>query len=608
MKATSLLFRGQRQRHAGQHAEAAATLGQAAERAPDSPHVALHHALALADAGQLGQALAALGHAAGRWPQNPVFPLFRGALLVESGRFGEADHALAAARTLSPHNRLTDAYEALVAMRRGEVGAALRRLGAAGFTDNPRALAAILAEVESELFRQFGPDTDGRPPCREELPPPSPRLRRKSAARLAALGTARLDHGDPLTAWQLLSLAAEKNPSQPGIFAHLGAACYDLGEYEAALEHLDRVGSWSKLLDMARLHHGAALYKLARYGEALDALLAARQADELGNYATWIEFCLGRTLVAVGRCDEARAHFRAFIGLEGDVAIARLRQARELLGLAIPDTAPRGFDVVEDGKTVLVARPECRQAVQARQPAADGGPPRAGRAPLERIALPDGVGLLRPSRRGGLLGKLLGGLYLDGSRFVRELAVADALRRRGIPTPEAVAGVRRQVGPGVYRAEIIVREVPDALDLAEALRSLPDGDAGRKHEVLLAAAALVRQAHDAGLRHPDLNARNILIAPDGTAMVIDLDRAELADELSLRDRFAMLARLYRSLHKLGLAPEPVSDDDWAAFYEAYAGDDPALRGKAEALLTRCRRELAWHQRWWRIAGGPARRA
>jgi tetratricopeptide (TPR) repeat protein len=602
VRASRLLFRGQRDLRAGRPAEALEFLSRAAVLDSHSPHVALHRALALADSGQLDEALHALQDAASRWPRNPVFPLFLGALLAEHDRLDEALSALAAARKLSPHNLLAEAYEALVAMRRGSIEAPLRRLGVVGLTDNPRALAAILTEVETVLFRRFGTDTDGHPPKVEETPP-SERLRCLSAARLAARGLACLERDDPAGAWPLLLLAAEKNPSLPDLFAHLGFAAFDLGRHEQALDYLGRVGEWSSLLDAVYLHRGACLYRLGRFAEAIEALQAAGAADTLGNYAAWIRFYLARTLIALGRGSEARPHFRALLDLEGDLALARLRQARELLGLAVPESAPIGFEVIEDGTTTVV-KPAYAEAVRQRRPAAGDEPPKAGRAPMERLALPDGVALVRRCRRGGLLGRFLGDTHFNGRRFLREIALSDALRRRGIPTPEAIGGVRREVIPGVYRAEILTREVPGSLDLAAALRTLPPGEAGaeRKRELLAAAARLLRQMHDAGLWHADLNARNILIIPDGSAMILDLDRAELLDELPFRGRAANLARLYRSLHKLGLAPAPVGDADWGAFYRAYAADDRSLLDRAEAVMGRCRRELARHRFAWRLTG------
>ena len=660
MGTTGLLFRGQRERRAGRPADALATLDRAAALAPDSPHVALHRALAQADAGQLDAALDALARSASRWPSNAVFPLFRGLLLAESGRLDEAAPALAGARKLSPQNLLLEACEALAAMRRGDVVPALRRLGAAGLTDNPRALAAILVEVEAELLRRLGPQADAAPPKPEPLPPPDDRLRRLSARRLAALGLARLEKEDPARAWPLLLLAVEKNPSLPDLFAHLGFAAFDLGRYEEALDYLARVGPWSPSLDAVYLHRGACLYRLGRFAEAAESLEAAEKADALGNFTAWIQLFLGRTLVALGRAREARVCFRKLVEIEGDLAIARLRQARELLGLDVPDSAPRGYEAIAEGKTVTVVKPPFADALRDRRPAlppahcrlptADCPLPTvpAGRAPMQRIALPDGgTALVRQCRRGGLLARLLGDKHLDGNRFLREIAVSDALRRRGIPTPEIIAGIRRETFPGIYRAEIVSREVPDSLDLAAALRaapsdggqppdsghasrtthhaspdsSLPTADRplptvlhgsdspisphaarGTRHAVLAAAAVLLRQMHDAGLYHADLNAKNILLAPDGTAMILDLDRAELLDRLSLRDRAANLARLYRSLHKLGLAPEPASDADWAEFYRVYAGDDARLRAHTNAVMTRCHRELRRHRLWWRLFG------
>ncbi len=286
------------------------------------------------------------------------------------------------------------------------------------------------------------------------------------------------------------------------------------------------------------------------------------------------------------------------------MALARLRQARELRGLAAPESAPHGFEVIEEGKSTLVVRKGCAEAVRERRPADVAEPPPEGRAPLAQIALPDGVGLVRRCRRGGLLGGALRDVFLDGTRFLREVCVADALARRGVPTPQIVAGVRRKVFPSLYRAEILTCRVSGARDLAEALRSLPDGAARPEAlcRLFLAVARLLAQIHRAGLDHPDLNARNVLIAPDGTAMILDLDKAELVDALPKRRRVAMIARLYRSLHKLGLAPEPVSDDAWTILLNAYASAVSDLEFDVDSLLERCRREVRRHRLWWKLTG------
>ena len=606
MSATSLLFRGQHERRAGRPEAALHRLERAAELAPDSPHVALHRALALADSGRLDAAFEALESAGTRWAENPVFPLFHAVLLIEAERLDEAEARVAEARTRSPRNMLVEACSALVAMRRGAIEAPLRRLGAVGFTDNPRVLASILTEVEAELFRRFGADTDPPPPPPDVVPEPNERMRRGNAKRLAARGLSRLEKGNAPGAWPLLVVAAQKNPSLRDVFAYLGFAAFDLGRYDEALGYLGRVIEGSAVRESVLLHRGACLYRLGRHAEALASLEAALEADVLGNYTAWIHLFTGRTLVALDRTPEARPHFRAALEVEGDLGMARLERARELLGLAVADGSPRGFDVLDDGPTTLIVRPAYAEAVRERRPATTAGPPKYGRAPLERVALPDGVALVRHCHRGGLLARILGDRYLDGGRFVREAAAAEALRQRGVPTPEIIAIVQHRAFPGVYRADVITREVPDSRDLAEALATLPPGEDGvaRKRALMEATALLLRRMHDAGLRHADLNARNLLITADGTAMILDLDRAELADELPQRDRAAAFARLYRSLHKLGLAPEPVSDDDCAAFYDTYAGDDPVLRGHAAEVLAMCHRDLWLHRLGWRKVAPP----
>ena len=598
MNATKLLFQAQKALGRDDPAGAAELLSRAADLAPDSPHVALHRALALADSGRLDEALEIFRDARQRWPGNPVFPLFLGVLLLEAGRLDEAAAALEAARAISPGNRLALASLALVAMKRGEVETPLQELAAAGFTDNPRVLAAIMVEVEAQLFRRFGTDTDPTPPAAQD-DEASERLERSSAPRLLELGRRRLDRGDPAGAWPLLLAAARKNPSLPDLFACLGFAAFDLGKLDLAIEYLDRAGNWASMPEAVALHRGAALYRLGRFDEALPSLREAIEKDTLGDFSGWARLYLARTLVALGRAEEAHAPLRQLLASEGDLALARLRQAMELLGLAIPETAPKGFRVVQEGAATIVAREGYLEALTnptELPPLETAG----GRAPLRRIALPDGVAVVRRSVRGGLLGPILGESSLDGGRFLREICLSEALRRRGIPTPEMIGGIRWRRFPGLFRWEIATREVEGARDLAEALGQAADEVAA--HEHLARAARLLRRFHDAGFVHHDLNARNIIFDREKRAMIVDLDRAELLPNAPQRLRLGNLARLYRSLHKLGLAPRPVSDRAWLEFFAAYSEGDAGLSALADHLMRLCRRQVAVHSRLWRSRG------
>jgi len=599
VRATRLLFAGQAAACRGEAGEALELLSRAAELNPDSPHVAVHRALALADSGHLSDGLALLREAWGRWPANPVFPLFEGILLLEADRLEEAEQALRTARETSPRNRLAAAGLALAEIKHGNLEAPLQELAAEGLTDNPRVLAAMMVEMETDLFRRFGTDTDPSPPP-EPPPEAAGGLTRLSARRLLEIGRRRLERGDPAGAWPVLLAAAEKNPSLPDLFAWLGFAAFDLGKTDLALDYLERAGGWASMPEAVALHRGAALYRLGRLEEALGPLREAIEKDTLGDFSGWARLYLARALVALGRRGEALRPLQQLLTSEGDLALTRIRQAMELLGLTLPKTAPKGFRVVEEGNATFVAREGYLEAL--RQPRGlEAATTSGGRGQLRRIALPDGVAVVRRSVRGGLLGPLLGHWSLDGGRFLREICLSEAMRRRGIPTPEMIGGVRWRRFPGLFRWEIATREVEGARTLAEALDQATDRESAGT--LLEAAARLLRRFHDAGFLHRDLNAQNIIFAPGGEAMIVDLDGARLLPKVSPRQRLNNLARLYRSLHKLGVAPRVVSDEDWRRFFEAYARGEPSLAALADRLLALCHRQVAVHSLLWRRGSG-----
>jgi 3-deoxy-D-manno-octulosonic acid kinase len=142
-------------------------------------------------------------------------------------------------------------------------------------------------------------------------------------------------------------------------------------------------------------------------------------------------------------------------------------------------------------------------------------------------------------------------------RPLREALASEAARARGIPTPRVLAGIVYPAGL-FYRADLVTRFVPDSRDLAAILFGEGRADAEEAAEpplradALRAAGELVVWLASAGIRHPDLNAKNFLVTPgEGgrpAVEVLDLDRATVAASGSV-DPGRMGARLERSLRK-----------------------------------------------------------
>ncbi|HEX5438082.1 MAG TPA: lipopolysaccharide kinase InaA family protein [Gemmatimonadaceae bacterium] len=186
-----------------------------------------------------------------------------------------------------------------------------------------------------------------------------------------------------------------------------------------------------------------------------------------------------------------------------------------------------------------------------------------GRGIVYAVPLPDDAGnvVVRHSRHGGVLAPVTGDRFLGHGRAPYELEVALHLERAGIPTPEIVAYAAYPAGGPFRSTDIVTREVPDARDLAGALADAPPPH--RKRALLAATATLMAQLALAGVRHPDLNLRNILVAPDENgaleAQVLDVDRVWFDAPGAPAVRSANQRRFNRSARKLrrreGLAIE-----------------------------------------------------
>jgi tRNA A-37 threonylcarbamoyl transferase component Bud32 len=197
-----------------------------------------------------------------------------------------------------------------------------------------------------------------------------------------------------------------------------------------------------------------------------------------------------------------------------------------------------------------------------------------GRGAVWAVSLGEqGRGVLRWYRRGGAIRHLIRDRYFGWTpRPIRELAVTEAAQQRGVPVAEVLAARVDRLPWGWYRGAIVTREVTGAVTFADALRRHPDGR--ERTAVLTAVGRAIRDLHDRGVYHRDLNANNILVSPGGGALqvcFIDFDRAVVRAAVGRRTRERELRRLERSLAKLARVGMPLAGDDATVLRRAYTG-------------------------------------
>lgn len=221
--------------------------------------------------------------------------------------------------------------------------------------------------------------------------------------------------------------------------------------------------------------------------------------------------------------------------------------------------APAGYESFPAGRAQVVAGTPLAAAVRdamasstlhewaARQP---GARAMQGRATAWAAALANGTEVVvRHSRHGGLLAPLTGDLFRWPTRAPAELAAALRLAAAGVRTPEVLAyAVYPALGP-FMRADVMTR-LMRGLALPEAWRAAVTDEA--RAALVDALAGLLESLRAAGARHPDLNARNVLVlAAEGatTAAVLDVDRVRFAPPGSADAARRNVGRLLRSMSK-----------------------------------------------------------
>ncbi len=237
-----------------------------------------------------------------------------------------------------------------------------------------------------------------------------------------------------------------------------------------------------------------------------------------------------------------------------------------------PVTAPHAHAMAE--RTVapalrrVLGEGSTLHAWAARQPGARAF---QGRDTAWAVALGPEAVVVRHARHGGLLAPVTGDLFRWPTRAPAELTITHRLLQAGIATPAVLAYVVYPARLGFARADVATREVAGGEDLVAVLARV--GVDERRAHVLPAVARLLDQLARAGVQHPDLNAKNVLLsgAPGGArkAWVLDTDVALFGragdPAVGVRNR----SRLLRSVTKRA-----------AAFAAPFEREDVALLGGA----------------------------
>jgi 3-deoxy-D-manno-octulosonic acid kinase len=232
-----------------------------------------------------------------------------------------------------------------------------------------------------------------------------------------------------------------------------------------------------------------------------------------------------------------------------------------------------GWAILHD--TSLVSDPEPGLFDPAHWEGRVAGRAERGRGNLLFVDVGARQWAVRHYRRGGLAGRLLADRFMwcgeALTRSFREWRMLARLHEAGMPVPRPVAAGWRRRGL-LYVADLATERIPAAIPLSARIGAGQDVD-------WRAIGGVVRQFHEAGACHADLNAHNILLDHAGKVWLLDFDRGRFRAPGPWQR--ASLDRLERSLRKIAAAGVGQAFDaaGWAELRAGYgAGLD--LRRRA----------------------------
>jgi hypothetical protein len=130
------------------------------------------------------------------------------------------------------------------------------------------------------------------------------------------------------------------------------------------------------------------------------------------------------------------------------------------------------------------------------------------------------------------------------SKSYREALILRAMREQGISCPEFLAAGEDDAG----RAFLLVRELPESLDLRLYLREKSSTNSRFRRHIMRELGETLARMHEAGFNHPDLYSKHVLVCPQRSAVsLLDCQRSHHASRLTWAQRWHDLASLDATL-------------------------------------------------------------
>jgi 3-deoxy-D-manno-octulosonic acid kinase len=181
--------------------------------------------------------------------------------------------------------------------------------------------------------------------------------------------------------------------------------------------------------------------------------------------------------------------------------------------------------------------------------------------------------------------------------------LTEEIRSCGIPTILSIGAIHHRIFFPFYQAYFLSLEVPRAMDLIQYFQEMVAPPSRKnlslKRKTIRSAGLLIRQFHQAGFFHGDLQLKNILIAGD-QLLLIDFDRSYRKPALSIQERMNNLLRLNRSVEKWKRLGLPITRTDRWRFFLAYTGGDKKIRGAMKRALRTYWLRFLFYRFGWKL--------